>query len=263
MIPKVIHYCWFGGNPKSEIIEKCVASWKKYCPDWKIIEWNETNYDVNAHPYTRDAYEAKKWAFVSDVARLEVIMKYGGVYLDTDVEILSPAPFDDLLEYDNILVFETERAIATGLCLGGHAGSELCQKLLEPYLNSSYSKDTEQVNSMVNKPVFLSQIPNLAWDGQNQLHGRTYIMGTDDYGKRMKHYGTRSWCDDLPEYTISGFWRLKKFLRNPKFISFLESSKLLRKIAPIYIFLVYDLLDLGPLYYVRRITKKIKSRTKK
>lgn len=263
MIPKIIHYCWFGGNPKPEIIEKCIASWKEYCPDWEIKEWNESNYDISKHAYTQAAYAAKKWAFVSDVARLEAILKFGGIYLDTDVEILFPSPFDDLLAYEDLLVFETERAINTGLCFGGRPDSPLCRALLEPYLNASYSNETAVVNSMVNKPIFLSQIPNLAWDGQNQLHGQTYIMGIDDYGKRMKHYGTRSWCDDLPEYTISGFWRLKKFLRNPKFISFLERRKLLCKIAPIYIFLVYDLLDLGPLYYVRRITKKIKSRTKK
>ena len=263
MIPKIIHYCWFGGNPKPEIIEKCIASWKKYCPDWEIIEWNESNYDVNAHPYTKEAYEAKKWAFVSDVARLEVIMQFGGIYLDTDVELFSNNPFDNLLNYENILVFETERAIATGLCFGSCPDSPFCQALLEPYLNGHYTKETETVNSMVNKPVFLSYFPNLKWDGKTQIHSSTYIMGIEEYSTKMKHHGTRSWCDNLPEYTISGCWKLKKFLRNPKFISFLESKTLLRKIAPLYIFLVYDFLDLGPIYYVKRTAMKIRSRKNK
>ena len=82
MIPKIIHYCWFGGNPKPEIIQKCMASWKQYCPDWEIREWNEENFDVSAMPYTQEAYEAKKWAFVSDVARLHAVYECGGIYMD-------------------------------------------------------------------------------------------------------------------------------------------------------------------------------------
>lgn len=78
MIPKVIHYCWFGRNPKTEIIEKCIASWRKYCPDWEIIEWNEDNYDVEKVPFVKEAYEAKKWAFVSDYARLDILYNHGG-----------------------------------------------------------------------------------------------------------------------------------------------------------------------------------------
>ncbi len=78
MIPKIIHYCWFGGNKKSDIIEKCIESWKEYCPNYQIIEWNEKNFDVNCNSYVKDAYEAKKWAFVSDYARLYAVYKMGG-----------------------------------------------------------------------------------------------------------------------------------------------------------------------------------------
>ena len=96
-IPKVIHYCWFGGNPKSEIILKCISSWKKFCPEYQIVEWNEQNFDVNAIPFMRDAYRAKKWAFVSDVARLKILYEHGGIYMDTDVELLSQDPFSNIL----------------------------------------------------------------------------------------------------------------------------------------------------------------------
>ena len=82
---KVIHYCWFGGNPKSELILKCIDSWKKICPDYKIIEWNEDNFDVNCCLYVKEAYTAKKWAFVSDYCRFHVLYHYGGIYLDTDL----------------------------------------------------------------------------------------------------------------------------------------------------------------------------------
>ena len=88
MIPKVIHYCWFGGNSLPEEAKRCIESWKKYCPDYKIIEWNENNYDVNSNEYMKAAYKEKKWAFVSDYARIDVVYKYGGIYMDTDVELV-------------------------------------------------------------------------------------------------------------------------------------------------------------------------------
>ena len=87
MIPKVIHYCWFGRNEKSDLIKRCIESWQKYCPEYQIIEWNENNFDVNTCEYTREAYLARKWAFVSDYARLKIIFENGGIYLDTDVEL--------------------------------------------------------------------------------------------------------------------------------------------------------------------------------
>ena len=90
MIPKIIHYCWFGGNPLPELAQKCIASWKKYCPDYEIKEWNESNFDLNCCDYVREAYEAKKWAFVSDYARFWILYHEGGVYFDTDVEVLKP-----------------------------------------------------------------------------------------------------------------------------------------------------------------------------
>ena len=98
MIPKKIHYCWFGRNPKPKLAEKCIASWRKYCPDYEIIEWNEDNFDINTNGYTRMCYEEKKYAFLSDYVRLLVVAEHGGVYFDTDVELLRP--IDDLREND-------------------------------------------------------------------------------------------------------------------------------------------------------------------
>ena len=88
MIPKKIHYCWFGKGEKGSLIEECISSWKKILPEYEIKEWNEENFDVTAHPYTKKAYKAKKWAFVSDYARLKVLEEEGGVYLDTDMLLL-------------------------------------------------------------------------------------------------------------------------------------------------------------------------------
>ncbi len=88
MIPKKIHYCWFGGNPLPKLAIKCIESWKKFCPDYEIIEWNESNFDVNCNDYIKEAYQAKKWAFVSDYARFKILYEQGGIYFDTDVEII-------------------------------------------------------------------------------------------------------------------------------------------------------------------------------
>ena len=135
MIPKIIHYCWFGGTPKPEIIDKCIASWKEHCPDWEIREWNESNYDVNAHPYTKEAYEAKKWAFVSDLARLEIVYNCGGVYMDTDVELLSTLGFTE--ECDAFFAFEARISTVFIYLPPYFAGINTVPTLLP--LNRSYS----------------------------------------------------------------------------------------------------------------------------
>ena len=104
MIPKIIHYCWVGGAEKPQSVLYCIESWKKYCPDYQIIEWNESNYDFSKNEYMKEAYEAKKWGFVPDYARLDIVYEYGGIYLDTDVEIKKS--FDSLLEENAFMGFE-------------------------------------------------------------------------------------------------------------------------------------------------------------
>lgn len=96
MIPKIIHYCWFGGNPLPDDAKKCIASWKKYLPNYEIKEWNESNFSLTCCDYIKEAYQAKKWAFVSDYARFWILYNYGGLYFDTDVEIIKP--MEDLVE---------------------------------------------------------------------------------------------------------------------------------------------------------------------
>lgn len=133
MIPKIIHYCWFGGNPKSKLIKKCIRSWKKYCPDYEIIEWNESNFDLNCCDYVREAYEAKKWAFVTDYARLKIIYENGGIYLDTDVELIKN--LDEFLKYDSFFGYEDKLHIATGLGFGAIKGNAILKELMSDYEN--------------------------------------------------------------------------------------------------------------------------------
>ena len=134
-IPKIIHYCWFGGNPLPELAQKCIESWKKYCPDYEIKRWDETNFDLNYNNYVREAYEAKKWAFVTDVVRLYALVTYGGIYMDTDVEVLKP--LDELLQYDSVSGFEAEKRIPTGL-MASKKGQELFVEMLHNYDDSHF-----------------------------------------------------------------------------------------------------------------------------
>lgn len=112
-IPKKIHYCWFGGNPLPAAAVEYINSWKKFCPDYEIIEWNDSNFDLNCCTYVKEAYEAKKWAFVSDYARLWAMVNFGGVYMDTDVEMLKP--IDEYLELHAFSGFESNHSIPTGI----------------------------------------------------------------------------------------------------------------------------------------------------
>lgn len=138
MIPKKIHYCWFGRNPLPESALKCIASWRKYLPDYEIIEWNEDNFDVNSIPYTAQAYEAKKYAFVSDYARFKILYEQGGLYFDTDVEVIKP--MDDIVEKGPFMGFEINPcpqrpcgAVAPGLCLGAIPKMSLYKNILDYY----------------------------------------------------------------------------------------------------------------------------------
>lgn len=132
-VPKVIHYCWFGGNPLPPSALKCIKSWKKFCPDYQIIEWNESNFDISGNRYAREASSAGKWAFVSDYARLKIIYDHGGIYLDTDVELL--CSFDPLLDSDGFLGFQSDGFVATGLGFGAVRHHPVIHALLDDYQN--------------------------------------------------------------------------------------------------------------------------------
>lgn len=129
-IPKVIHYCWFGGKPHPEPVVHCMDSWRRLLPDYRIIEWNETNFDVEAQDYTREAYAAGKYAFVSDYVRLKVLHDLGGVYLDTDVEVVKN--LDRFLQHASFSGFEDETQIQTAV-MGSQAGNEWLRLLLADY----------------------------------------------------------------------------------------------------------------------------------
>ena len=131
MIPKKIHYCWFGKNRLPDKAVKCINSWKKYCPDYEIIEWNEDNFDVRQNGYTEFTYDNRKFAFLSDYARLQIVLKEGGLYFDVDVEIIRP--LDELLVHKAFFGFETEEYVNTGVGFGAEANNLIVAGMLREY----------------------------------------------------------------------------------------------------------------------------------
>lgn len=141
---KTIHYCWFGRNPKPALIIKCMESWKKFCTGYEIIEWNEDNFDVNCCDYVREAYEAKKWAFVSDYCRFHVLYHQGGIYLDTDVELIRS--LNDLT--GAFVGFENADHVASGLIRGAESGDIICKEMLDSYHHDHFKNEDGTLNLM-------------------------------------------------------------------------------------------------------------------
>lgn len=144
-IPKKIHYCWFGNGEKTLLIQKCIASWETYAPDYEIIEWNETNFDINQYIYSKQAYDIKKYAFVSDVARFHALYEQGGIYLDTDVELLKP--LDKFLDNHIFMGYSRDGQVNTGLIMGSEAKQDLLRVILDYYKSHSFLLKNGRANT--------------------------------------------------------------------------------------------------------------------
>ncbi len=271
MIPKVIHYCWFGRNPKSEIIQKCIESWKEFCPDYEIIEWNEDNFDVNAIEYTRDAYADEKYAFVSDYARLYVIFTQGGIYLDTDV--LLHNSLDDLLKWDCWLASDDVRWINTGMGFGAVKNHPLIKSVMQAYHTRSFPAD---FCTKLDTPVFEREMPELKKSYENQIINNVLILGKRGYPKYARHFQTNTgqffceeqirehatkitaWMNGERKDTISEKfrWKCRDIVRSPELVNYIEKNRG-KKRSWILTFLFYDLWDCGPWYFIKRVYKKI------
>lgn len=156
MIPKIIHYCWFGKGQMPELALKCIESWHKYMPDYEYKLWSEENFDVNSVPYTKEAYQAKKYAFVSDYVRLFALYTEGGIYMDTDVEVLKP--YDDLLFLSAFTGYEGSKHLppVTGT-MASEAGGEWVKEQIEAYKNLHFIK-TDYSYDLTTNTVRISEI---------------------------------------------------------------------------------------------------------
>lgn len=213
MLPNTIHYCWFGGRPLPKSAQKCIASWRKHFPGWEIKEWNESNFDINAIPYTRQAAERGKWAFVSDYARFHILYDEGGVYFDTDVEVI--APMDDIVARGAFMGWEKSHVgvgVATGLGIGAPAEHPVYREILEHYSTLPFlDKDGRQMPGTVVKHVtdILTRHGLRLEDSMQTVAGVTvyphdYFNPLDDATGRLTitensrsiHRYAKTWCDN-------------------------------------------------------------------
>lgn len=201
-IPKIIHYCWFGGKPLPKSAEKCIRSWKKYCPDYEIKQWDESNFDVNCNPYCKFAFENKKWAFLTDYIRLKVVYENGGVYLDTDVELLKN--LDSLIENGAYMGFQNATEIATGLGFAAEKGHHFIGE------NMRYYEELTDFSQLRSCPIITTEllIP----------HGLHENDGTIQNIAEMKFYPPEYLC---PKDERTG---LSQFTKNTYSIHHFDAS---------------------------------------
>lgn len=216
MIPKKIHYCWFGRGPLPKSAKKCIASWRKYFPDYEIIEWNEDNYSIDKIPYVRQAYAAKKYAFVSDYARFDILYHEGGIYFDTDVEVIKP--FDDVLSKGAFMGCEIDGAgfgeltedydfsniairVAPGLGMAAAPGIRIYKEILDYYaaqqfLNEDGSLNTETIVTKTTKLLMhrgLKDAKEIQTIGEINIYPKEYFNPlNNNTGKLEKTNNTHS-----------------------------------------------------------------------
>ena len=186
MIPKTIHYCWFGKGEMPELALRCIESWQKFMPDYEYKLWNEENFDVNVVPYTKEAYEARKFAFVTDYVRLWALYNEGGVYMDTDVEILKP--LDDLLRLSAFTGYEGSKTQppVTGLMASAPHG-EWVKEQLDDYDNAHFVKEDGSFD-MTTNTVRISKIMRsngFVQDGKYSVYKDLHVFPTDYFCPRQ------------------------------------------------------------------------------
>ena len=226
MIPKIIHYCWFGSNKKPRKVRKCIATWKKLLPDYEFIEWNEDNFDINMIEYAKEAYNEKKYAFVSDVARLYALLQFGGIYMDTDVELLKP--LDSFLNHRAFCGFESENFLSTAM-IGADKGSEWIQECWSLYDGQHFASKDGTLNMSPNV-ILITRLTrekvNLRFDNSFQdydgyltIYPIDYFSPLDFETKILRktsrsvciHHFEGSWLTpSIPSIKEVGFW---KYLR--------------------------------------------------
>ena len=202
MIPKIIHYCWFGKGEMPESAKKSIDSWHEFMPDYEYKLWNEDGFDVNAIPYTKEAYEARKYAFVSDYVRLWALNNEGGIYLDTDVEVFKP--FDDLLSFDAFSGFEGSKHLPIGTCvMASKANGHWVGEMLEAYRDRHFIMEDGSFDLTTNVQFITARMreQGLEPNGKEQDYKDLHVFPVDYFSPRQttgEYKRTeRTYCDHL------------------------------------------------------------------
>ena len=189
-IPKIIHYCWFGNNVKPNYVINYINSWKKYCSSYEFREWNESNFDINSNQYVKEAYENRKWAFVTDYVRLKVLYEFGGIYMDTDIEVLKP--LDEFLVYPAFSGFEFDNKISTGI-MGAEKGSLWIGNLLKDYDNRRFLKPDGSFDMTTNVELITDntrQLYNIELNNRKQ-ETKDFVLFPFDCFCAKKYYSNK------------------------------------------------------------------------
>ncbi|MBM6745004.1 glycosyl transferase [Drancourtella massiliensis] len=210
MIPKIIHYCWFGGNEKPQLAKRCIESWKRYLPDYKIVEWNETNFDISSNSYCEEAYKAKKWAFVTDYVRLYALFNYGGIYMDTDVEVLKP--LDPFLSEEAFSGFETKTSVPTGI-MASEKKQPFFGKLLSEYTDKHFFREDGTMDLTTNVTLITNACikAGLSLNGKKQtVEGFTLYPAEYFCPKDVKTHKLKITSQTYTIHHFDGSWLSKK-----------------------------------------------------
>lgn len=204
-IPKIIHYCWFGGKEKPDIIKECIASWERHLSGYEIKEWNEDNFNINSNKYVKEAYESGKFAFVSDYARVYALYNFGGIYLDTDVEVFKP--FDDLLQHESFWGFEQENYIATST-IGAEKGNKLIKLFLDSYKERNFIKEDGSYDDFTNVAIVSEILKNkgLKMNGQYQELESIGVIYPQTYFSPYDYINCRKFISENT-YTMHHFYK--------------------------------------------------------
>lgn len=240
-IPRKIHYCWFGGKPLPKSVKMYIDTWKKHCPDYEIIQWDESNFDINASKFMRDAYKEKKWAFVSDVARFKIIYDNGGIYFDTDVEVIKN--LDDLLIYDAFMGFEGDQYVASGLGFGAVKKCKIIKEILDLYEDIDFYENIDHL-AKISNPILVTSLlkkKGLITNGEMQEIDQLTIFPQDYFNPKNPltrfinltensfsiHHYDASWVDEKEKRYIEGLEREVKEVMG-------KQDKLVSIIIPVY-----------------------------
>lgn len=218
MIPKKIHYCWFGRGKKPELIERCMATWKSILPEYEIKEWNEDNFDLNAVQYVREAYKERKWAFISDYVRLYALYHEGGIYMDTDVEVLRP--IDRFLTLAAFSGYQDKDQCLTGI-MGSEKGGAWVKDLMDDYVGRSFYRENGEINETTNveyTTYLMRTKKGMKIDGvEESLDGYVTFFPVDYFCPKLCTEGIVNLTEN--SYTIhhfAGSWLGRKRLFNRK-----------------------------------------------